>query len=212
LWNQPNHAFRDEPLRAVMVNPSVVRGALVALDDQSGSVVRIVVFQYNPDSLVNDFEPAPQTPADGELVAPPAHTITFQADFDATDALEHPDQNLNVAAFGLWPQVAAIQLLMWPSLSGMEAPAKTSVLFVFGAQRVLPVTITGLTLVEEAFDAQLNPIRVTASVQLRVLSSHDTQPSSRAHSIALTAEQTLGRLAALLPSVAPLAIGLENIP
>jgi hypothetical protein len=195
-----------------MVNPSVVRGALVALNGRSGSVVRTVVFQYNPDSLVNDFEPAPQTPADDGVVVPPAHTITFQADFDATDALEHPDQNLNVAEVGLWPEVAALELLMCPSVSGIEAPAETLVLFVFGAQRVLPVTITRLTLVEEAFDAHLNPIRVSASVQLRVLSSHDTQPSSRARSIALAAEETRGRLAALLPSVAPMVIGLENIP
>jgi hypothetical protein len=189
-----------------------MRGALVALDDRTGNVVRIVVFQYNPESLVNDFEPAPETPTEGGAVVPPAHTMTFQADFDATDGLEHPDRNRNVAQFGLGPAVAAMQLLMCPSLSGIEPPAKTLVLFVFGAQRVLPVTITRLTLVEEAFDAQLNPIRVSASVQLRVLSSHDTQLSSRARSIALAAEQTRSRLAALLPSVAPLAIGLETIP
>jgi hypothetical protein len=195
-----------------MLKPSVTRGALVALDDLSGSVVRAVVFQYNPDSLVNDFEPAPQTSADGGMVVPPIHTIIFQADFDATDALEHPDANPNVAQFGLWPQVAALELLMGPSLSDTEGAAEALVLFVFGAQRVLPVTITQLTLVEQAFDAQLNPIRVSASVQLRVLSSHDTQQSSRARSIALAAERTRGRLAALLPSPSPLALGLEQIP
>ena len=52
----------------------------------------------------------------------------------------------------------------------IEAPLT---LFVWGAQRVVPVRVTDLSITEEAFDAALNPIRAKVSLGLRVLSVDD---------------------------------------
>ena len=46
-------------------------------------------------------------------------------------------------------------------------------LFVWGPQRVLPVRLTELSVTEEAFDPQLNPIRAKVSLGLRVLTYND---------------------------------------
>ena len=48
----------------------------------------------------------------------------------------------------------------------MEAPLT---LFVWSAQRILPVRITEFSVVEDAFDPTLNPIRAKVSLGLRVL-------------------------------------------
>jgi hypothetical protein len=196
-----------------MPRPQIPRAALVALDAASGKVLQVIELQYNPDTLVNDFEVRPATPAaEGEAAGPPIHKITFHADFDATDALEHPEQNPTVAQFGLWPQLAAIECLLYaPRSEGVaQTPAEEPlIVLVCGSQRVLPVAITQLTVTEQAFDAGLNPIRASVSVQLRVLSSDDTPPESPARSFATAAQQRLARLAALVPSVSPPPLGLE---
>ena len=52
----------------------------------------------------------------------------------------------------------------------IEAPLT---LFVWSKQRVVPVRITDLSVTEEAFDSNLNPIRAKVSLGLRVLSVDD---------------------------------------
>jgi hypothetical protein len=47
-----------------------------------------------------------------------------------------------------------------------EAPLT---LFIWGIKRILPVRLTQLTITEEAFDSNLNPIRATVSLGLQVL-------------------------------------------
>lgn len=41
------------------------------------------------------------------LKGPPVETIKLEAEIDATDSLEHPDQNADAVAFGIAPQLAA---------------------------------------------------------------------------------------------------------
>ena len=52
----------------------------------------------------------------------------------------------------------------------LEAPLT---LFVWSKQRVVPVRVTELSITEEAFDVDLNPIRAKVSLGLRVLSVDD---------------------------------------
>ena len=47
------------------------------------------------------------------------------------------------------------------------------VLLVLGANRTIPVRITEFSVVEEAFDTRLNPIRARVSLGLRALSTDD---------------------------------------
>ena len=46
-------------------------------------------------------------------------------------------------------------------------------LFIWGAQRILPVKVTDCSITEEAYDQALNPIRAKVGLGLRVLSYND---------------------------------------
>ena len=46
-------------------------------------------------------------------------------------------------------------------------------LFVWSKQRIVPVRLTDLSVTEEAFDPNLNPIRAKVSLGMRVLSVDD---------------------------------------
>ena len=52
-------------------------------------------------------------------------------------------------------------------------PSAPFTLFIWGPKRVLPVRLTEFSITEEAYDANLNPIRAKASLGLRVLSYND---------------------------------------
>jgi hypothetical protein len=52
----------------------------------------------------------------------------------------------------------------------MEAPL---ILFIWSANRILPVQLTSFSVNEEAFDVNLNPIRAKVSLGMTVLSIND---------------------------------------
>jgi hypothetical protein len=88
---------------------------------------------------------------------------------------------------GIYPQLSALEMLVYPSsaqvilntalmLAGtMEVtpPIGPMTLFVWGAKRVLPVRLTSLSITEEAFDPNLNPIRARVKLAMRVLTYSD---------------------------------------
>ena len=73
----------------------------------------------------------------------------------------------------------------------MEAPVQ---LFVWSAKRIVPVRITEFSVMEEMFDANLNPICAKVS-QLRVLSVYDLESTDLATSLGdlPAAEGAVGR-------------------
>ena len=58
-------------------------------------------------------------------------------------------------------------------------------LFVWGAQRVLPVRVTSLSITEEAYDTLLNPIRAKVDLSLYVLSYADLKLTHPGYSLFL---------------------------
>ena len=52
-------------------------------------------------------------------------------------------------------------------------PVGPFTLFVWGVNRILPVRVTDFSIMEEAHDTKLNPIRARVSLGLRVLSYND---------------------------------------
>ncbi len=70
-------------------------------------------------------------------------------------------------------------------------------LFVWGPNRVLPVRLQGYEVTEELFDTALNPLRATATLNLRVLSYSDVPPSDPDYHQFLSYQQELERLAPL---------------
>jgi hypothetical protein len=118
------------------------------------------------------------------LAGPPNETIRLEVEFDATDQLEKGDGS---ADMGVYPQLSAIEMLIYPKslvmlvntallafgTTSIVAPEAPMTLFVWGPKRVLPVRVGGFSITEEAYDTNLNPIRARASLDLRVLSYSD---------------------------------------
>src|SRR5262249_59331787 len=68
----------------------------------------------------------------------------------------------------------------------MEAPLT---LFVWSPNRILPVRLTEFSITEEAFDANLNPIRAKVSLGLRVLNVLDLDFSHKGNSLFMAYHQ-----------------------
>jgi hypothetical protein len=186
-------------------SPSILKGGLVLLDPVTSMVARVIVLQYNPDSLSRTLQAqgAAVDASGGDrsevlrLKGPPVETLKLEAEIDATDQLETNDQA--VLRSGIFPQLAALETILYPPLATilsnhalasagvleiipMEAPLT---LFVWSASRILPVRITDFSVTEEAFDTKLNPIRAKISLGMRVLSVNDLGFEHRGSSIYL---------------------------
>jgi len=178
-----------------------------------GLLESTVVFQYNPDTMTRRLEPRVPKP-DGEkgeatrLTGPPKETITVSIEIDATDQLE--EDNVLARATGIVPTLAALELMVYPksgliiantSLAAVGTiemlPAESPmILFVWGATRVVPVQVTGLSITEEAYDTLLNPTRAKVDLTLTVLSYNDLQTTSFGRALYLAHQVTKEVLAA----------------
>jgi hypothetical protein len=176
-------------------SPKILKAGIVLLEPPSFQPKQngIVVLQYNPDQLSRTLQIQAMSGESGDrsevlrLKGAPVETFKLEAEIDAADYLEKPDENKLYTQFGIFPQLAALEALISPSsdqLSGMEriladgtveiAPVEAPLaLFVWSVQRVVPVRVTDFSITEEAFDTHLNPIRAKVSLGLRVLTISD---------------------------------------
>lgn len=172
------------------ISPRLLKGAIVSLDPTLGVPLGTINFQYNPDEVTRSLKPQSvgEEPDRSEVLrlkGPPIETIKCSIEIDATDLLATGDANtLN---FGIQPQLAALELLVYPSSAELIAnevlsfvgtieilPMESALtLFVWSKARITPVRITDLDITEEAFDPQLNPIRAKVSLGMRVLNVND---------------------------------------
>jgi hypothetical protein len=207
-------------------SPRLIKGAIVSVGLTS-PLPTVVVFQYNPDTLTRALEPQLAGGDEGgraealRFSGAPVETISLEAEIDATDQLE--TGNAAATALGIHPQLAALEILTYPSSATAIAnavllatgtieiipTAAPLTLFIWGAQRVLPVRIGSFNITEESFDAQLNPIRARVSLSLRVLSYNDLLPTNPgyhlylAHQVAKEAMAALGTVGNLSAVGAP---------
>jgi hypothetical protein len=210
--------------------PQLLKGGLVLLDAESGAMQRIIVLQYNPETVSRTL--APQT-ASGEgdrsealrLKGPPVETIKLEASIDAADQLEFPAQNAAAVQLGIQPQLAALETILYPASGTLQlnhtlasvgtleiTPAMAPItLLVWGRQRIVPVRITEFSVVEEAFDPALNPVLAKVSLGLRVLSVNDLDFSSKAGSLFMVFHQSRERLAQKTTGALG-ALGIGGIP
>lgn len=162
------------------------------IDPETGTVERIIALQYPSESLSRSLEiqaiaDEPDRSQPLRLTGPAVETITLEAELDATDQLEFPDQNGPVVDAGLFPVLSAIESLVYPTTAQLTrqdeqagagsfeiTPVETPLaLFVWSRNRIAPVRVTSLSITEDFFDPQLNPIHATVSLTLRVLSVDD---------------------------------------
>jgi hypothetical protein len=132
----------------------------------------------------------------GQAAAPPTETFTLTAHFSAADDLGAGGALSAIPrVFGIGPQLAALEKMVYPPRtpggllgaaidavasalsSGSEGATRSvpreqvpRVLFIWGPSRVLPVTITSLTLTEQKFDALLNPVQAQVQIGIAVAS------------------------------------------
>jgi hypothetical protein len=213
-------------------SPPVLKGGIVLIDPESSAIQRIIVLQYNPDTLTRTLQPKTvQVASDGgdrsdamRLKGPPVETIKLEAEIDATDQLERGGPP--ATQVGIHPQLAALELIVYPTsaqlqanhalaqsgtleIAPMQAPLT---LFIWSRNRILPVRLTDFSITEEAFDPLLNPIRAKVSLGMRVLSVDDLGFSAKGGSLFMIYQQQKEALAALSQSGSLSTLGIGGIP
>src|SRR6185437_12030727 len=213
-------------------SPRLVKGGIVTMDPDTSELKSVIALQYNPDTLTRTLQiQAVQGAQDGTRVdalrlrGPAVETIKIDAELDATDQLEFPQQNPTAVKFGLQPQIAQLEMLVNPTVETLLSDDQMAnagqleiipleqalTLFVWSKSRVVPVRITDFSITEEAFDPNLNPIRAKISLGLRVLNVDDlgfAHPGGRMYMTYLTNKQ---QLAAKATSVAISVLGLGGL-
>jgi len=197
-------------------SPRLLKGGIVLVNSATGTVLRIISLQYNPETLTRTLQA--RTLGDDadrsqalRLTGPPVETYKLDAEIDAADQLEFPDQNDTVRQHGIAPKLAALATIIYPTsgdlisnnsladsgtleIAPTEAPLT---LFVWSQNRVLPVRLTDFSVTEDAFDPNLNPIRAKVSLGMRVLSINDLGFNHRGGNLYMTYQQSLETLASL---------------
>jgi Contractile injection system tube protein len=128
----------------------------------------------------------------------PTESFSFNIMLDSNESIadQNPISGSLAKISGVYSRIAALEMLQYPvntesngllgsvtaSLSNglslaAEAKQKNSiplaqvptVLFVWGAGRIVPVRVTSLSITEKLYDSRLNPIHAEAQLGLRVL-------------------------------------------
>jgi hypothetical protein len=211
--------------------PRLLRAGIVQADPNTLVVQSIIAMQYNPDMLSRTLQARGVTAEGGDrldalrLTGPPVETIKLDAEIDATDQLELPNENPATLQFGIHPQLAALEMLIYPSssqiqsdnsmakagtieVSPMEAPLT---LFVWSPNRILPVRLTEFSITEEAFDTNLNPIRAKVSLGLRVLNVVDFDFDHKGNSLFMAYHQQKERLSTMIGRSTLSSLGISRI-
>lgn len=197
-------------------SPRLIKGGIVLINAETAAVERVIALQYNPDTLTRTLQAQPAGTETNDrsqalrLKGPPVETIKLEAELDATDHLEFPDRNPNATELGIHPQLAALEMIVYPTsesllennrlaragtLEILPAQAPLS-LFIWSKNRILPVRLTEFSITEEAFDAALNPIRAKVSLGMRVLNVNDLGFANKGGSLYIAYHQLKEQLAA----------------
>lgn len=212
--------------------PRLAKGGIVLLDAGSGTLQRLVALQYNPDSLTRTLQAQASGSEGGDradpqrLKGPPVETLALEAEIDATDQLEVPERHPVAVDSGIFPQLAALETIVYPASSQLRRNAELVragtleiipaegplALFVWSRSRVLPVRITEFSITEEAFDAALNPVRARIRLGMRVLSVSDVPDGHRAAELFMGYLQQKERFVTRYAGAPLSALGLAGLP
>jgi len=177
-------------------SPRLQKGAIVGLDPFN-PLASVVIFQYNPELLTRTLTPKVEEGTDNKpmrISRPPEEKISLELTLNAADQLERGD------ATGLYPALASLEMLLYPKAAqellkeplkaiGMieviptEAPLT---LFIWGVNRVVPVRITEITITEEAFDPNLNPMNAKVKLNFTILNYKDLGLNSPGGALSMT--------------------------
>jgi len=215
-------------------SPKILKGGLVLIDPNTAAVLRIIVLQYNPDTLSRTLQVQGAGQESGDhlealrLKGPPIETIKLDVEIDATDQLELPGEKQNQVAtqVGIFPQLALLETIIYPTSSQLLATNNLAqsgtieiapvemplTLCVWSTTRILPVRLTEFSITEEAFDVALNPIRAKVSLGMRVLSVNDLGFDHKGGNLFVSYLKQKEQLASRLRGGALGTLGLTGIP
>lgn len=208
-------------------SPKLTKGAIIGLDPMN-PIASVIVFQYNPKTLTRSVGARTSTAEDARtevlrLEGAPTETITIgELEIDAADQLEVSDPI--AATMGIHPQLSALEMLLYPKSAHVIAntallaagtievvpPEAPLTLFVWGSKRVLPVRLTSVTITEQEYSPELDPIRATVSLTLRVLTYNDFPVGHPGHALFL-AHQVVKEVMASIGG-ATSATGAASVP
>lgn len=200
-------------------SPKVQKGAIIGIDPFN-PLASVIIFQYNPDTLTRTLT-AQTTEGNRDrneamrITGPPNETFKIDVEVDATDQMETGDSRTKL--MGIHPTLASLEMLIYPKSSLIIAnevlarigtieiipPEAPLTLFIWGVKRIVPVRVSELSITEEAFDTNLNPIRAKVSLGLRVLNYNDLGLASvggglfMAHQVVKEVMATIGGVRAL---------------
>jgi hypothetical protein len=161
--------------------PALRKGALI-----HGAM--LIPFQYNPERLTRALSASAVGQSGQDLLrlkGPPGERITLDILLDAAD--QNARQSGLQLADGIYPALAALEMLLFPSAARVLTnaalarlgiielipPLPVLTVLVWGARRVVPVRVESFTVTEELFDSALNPLRATVALALQVLTYED---------------------------------------
>jgi hypothetical protein len=214
-------------------SPRILKGGIVLLDPDSFAMLPngVIVLQYNPDTLtrtlkVKGISEGGDRSEALRLTGPPTETFKLDAEIDATDQLEFPKDNQNTVRYGIFPQLAALETLVYPASAALQNTFNLSQqgileimpvmapmsLFVWSAARIVPVRITDFSITEEAFDPNLNPIRAKVSLGMQTLSIDDLYFSDKGGGLYMAYQRQKETLAQLYQYGTLGALGLRGLP
>lgn len=211
--------------------PKLLKAGLVLLDPESNQVLRVISLQYNPEKLSRSLQvnavggDAAHRSEAMRFKGPAVETIKLEADIDAADQLEFPEQHRTTVELGIQPQLAVLEALAHPGsaqllsvdrqassgtleIAPMEAPL---MLFVWSKSRIVPVRLTEFSITEEAFDPALNPILAKVSIGLRVLSVDDLGFAHKGGSLFMGYLQAKERMASRARAGGLASLGIGGI-
>src|SRR5437588_2170106 len=209
--------------------PQLFKGAIVTVNSTGGGQPSVILFQYNPERLRRSLQPQSVSGDSGNrsdtviYTGAPVETINIDIEIDATDQLEKGDQT--TVQLGVYPQLAALELLIYPTSADVSKQANLLAsgtievgpfiapltLFLWGQNRVLPVRVMEMTISEDAFGGNLNPIRATVSLSLRALSYSDLTQSSQGYNVFIQYQQIKEQIAAVSHSLQGTGVTLNQL-
>ena len=210
--------------------PRLLKGGLVVIDAESGAIQRVIALQYNPDTLSRTLQPKSTSVDTADrsealrLKGPAVELFKLEAEIDASDMLERGDTS--VGEVGIYPHLAVLEALVSPTSTQLSdlnrlgnsgtleiAPMVSPLtLFVWSKSRVTPVRVTDLSITEDAFDPNLNPIRAKVSLGLRVLTVDDLGFDTKAGNIFMAYLRNKEQLANRYKAGALSALGITGLP
>lgn len=172
-------------------------------------VPSVMAFQYNPETVSRDVQANVVEGAAGGAVrfgGAATETLKMECVFDATDGLEDGYDLAREA--GVRPQIAALEILLAPSIAIEIAntallalgtleilPSEAPFIVLIMGERIRPVRLSGLSVTEEFFDENLNPVRAKVSLDFNIVPYSELDPTHPGYALAVNHQRRRESLA-----------------